>query len=312
VYVGNVSSDAQLIKVRQEHNKLLRDAYWKFAGIPRICYTIFSDNQCLDHLHTIKDALANIKSIDDFARSMEGFLAFKFEASHSLIKTEPIPGTDWKRSRSELKSPYISELVFEHVRLHQTIRLSEDISRLLLIPDTRGHAGRLFEPATHRTLETGMKIRPTALTPGDPPLVLDIHKPNPKIDRRFYSLSVRASSGSRNADKKYFNQYLLPISKTQESVDSVVITPYFTAFLQMTVSTRHGIKLNGILDLLDELPANAKKNLRIVFILPLDDEETRSFKRQKIISPQGASDEDIKRVASIPQYVYRLPLKTFK
>ena len=312
MFVGNVSSDAQLIKVGQEHNELLRDAYWKFAGIPRICYTIFSDSRCLDHHRTINDALANIKSIDDFAHSMEGLLAFKFEASHSLIKTEPIPGTDWKGSRSELKSPYISELVFEHVRLHQTIRLSEDISHLLLIPDTRGHAGRLFEPAAHRTLEMGMKVRPTALTLGAAPLILDIHKPNPKIVRRFYSLCVRASSGSPNADKRYFNQYLIPISKTQESVDSVIITQHFTAFLQMTVSTRHGIKLKGILDLLNELPANAKKNLRIVFILPSDDEETRSFKRQKIISPQGASDEDIKQVASIPQYVYRLSLKTFK
>ena len=127
-----------------------------------------------------------------------------------------------------------------------------------------------------------MKVRPTALTPGAPPLILDIHKPNPKIGRRFYSLCVRASSGSPNADKKYFNQYLLPILKTQESIDSL---RHFTAFLKMTVSTRHGTKLNGILDLLDELPANAKKNLRIVFILPSDDKETRSFKRQKIISP---------------------------
>jgi hypothetical protein len=78
----------------------------------------------------------------------------------------------------------------------------------------------------------------------------------------------------------------------------------------MTVSSKHGIKLNGILDLLRELPANAKKNLRILFVLPSDDKETASFGRQKILIPQGASPEDIALVTSIPQYVYRLSLKT--
>ena len=93
------------------------------------------------------------------------------------------------------------------------------------------------------------------------------------------------------------------ISKTQESVDAVVITAYFTVFLQMTVMTRHGIKLNGILDLLKELPANAKKNLRIVFILLSDDKETRLFKRQKIIST--GSDGLLDRTLDICIYAFK-------
>jgi len=264
-----------------------------------------------EHLGRVKTALANIKSVDDFARAMEGLLAFKQEAGHNLIKVEPIPDTNWKEFRSELKSAFISGLVFEQIQLHQTNKLSEEISRLLLNSDTRRHAGRLFESAAHRAFEKGMKIEPTAITPNAPRLVLDIQKANPDIAGRFYTLSVRAAPRSQNAHKKYFGQYLLPISKIQESVDAVVITAYFTVFLQMTVTTRHGIKLNGILDLLKELPANAKKNLRIVFVLPSDDKETRSFGHQKIISPQGASDKDIAQATSIPQYVYRLPLKTF-
>jgi len=128
------------------------------------------------------------------------------------------------------------------------------------------------------------------------------------VVRLFYTLSVRAAPGSQKAHAKYFNQYLLPMSKTQESLDAVVIAEHFTALLQMTVSARHGIKLNGILDLLNDLPANPRKNLRIVFVLPSDDKETRSFKCQSITYPQGASEKDIAVVAGIPQYVYRLPL----
>jgi hypothetical protein len=103
-------------------------------------------------------------------------------------------------------------------------------------------------------------------------------------------------------------QKYLPISKIQKFVDAMVIYKLFTVFLQMT---SHGIKLDGILDLLKELPAKAKQKLYIVFVLPSDDEATRSFDPQKIISPQGASAEDIELVTHIPQYVYHLPLEAF-
>jgi hypothetical protein len=311
VHVGKVSSDTRPIMAEAGHDECLREAYWKFAGIPRICYKAFSPSAMEEHIDKIDLALVNIKSIKDFARSMNGLLAFKQETNHHLIKMEPVPDTHWKRSHSELKSSFISELVFKQVCLHQTIKLSEDISCLLLNPDSRRHAGRLFEPAAHRAFEKGMRIEPIAITPNAPPLVFDVHEANPNISRRFYTLSVRAAPRSQTAHIKYFGQYLLPISKTQKSVDAVVIYQYFTVFLQITVTARHGIKLDGILALLKELPANAKKKLYIVFVLPSDDKETRSFGHQKIIAPQGASAIDIGLVSSIPQYVYRLPLKTF-
>jgi len=311
LYIGKVSSDTRPIKVEESHNKLLREAYWKFSGIPRICYKIFDDISMDEHLRRIDTVLKNIKSIDDFARAMEGWLNFNSEASHNLIKTEPIPKTNWKKRHFELQSPFIAGLIFEQVQRHRTIKLSEDLSRFLRNPETRSHAGKLFEPAAHRTLEKGMKIKPTALTPGAPPLILDIHKANPDVDRLFYTLSVRAAHGSQKVHAIYFNQYLLPMSKTQESLDAVVITEHFTALLQMTVSARHDIKLNGILDLLKDLPAKARKNLRIVFMVPSDDKGTQSFKCQAITYPQGASEKDIALVTRIPQYVYRLPLNLF-
>jgi len=70
-----------------------------------------------EHLQRLNTAVANIKSFDDFARAMEGLLDFKSEASRNLIKTEPIPKTDWKQYHSELQSPFISGLVFEQVRI---------------------------------------------------------------------------------------------------------------------------------------------------------------------------------------------------
>ncbi len=68
-----------------------------------------------------------------------------------------------------------------------------------------------------------MRIKPTALTSGAPPLILDVHKANPNVVRQFYTLSVRAASCSQKIHANYPNQYLLPMSKTQESLDAVVI-----------------------------------------------------------------------------------------
>lgn len=87
VMLGNCRSGTRPIKFDAEHNKRLREAYWKFAGIPRICYRICSDSIMTSHLQKIHSAIANIKSIEDFA---EGRIDFDDEAG-LLFKIEPVP-----------------------------------------------------------------------------------------------------------------------------------------------------------------------------------------------------------------------------
>jgi hypothetical protein len=103
-------------------------------------------------------------------------------------------------------------------------------------------------------------VKPSAFT-------IDIRKvddADPEVVRRFYTLSVRARKGSPNVNDKYFGHYLIPISKTQESVYSVLISENFTAFFQMTVPpTRDGIKFKGIADILRELPAKCTHCVRV-------------------------------------------------
>jgi hypothetical protein len=159
-----------------------------------------------------------------------------------------------------------------------------------------------------------MKIKPTGITKKAPALTIEIRKADetdPEVVRQFYTLSVQARKGLPNVNDKYFGHYLIPISKTQESVDSVLICEKFTVFFQMTVSpTTHGMKFKGIADILRELPANAKENVRIVFVLPAGDKKMKKFGRQNITHiPQGTADEEIKLLESYPQYVYRLSLK---
>ena len=264
------------------------------------------------HLLGIKDALRNVTSLEDFARSMNGLSPYKDAATHKLVKIEPVPDTNWEQSHTELISDYVSQLVFERVKGYQT--LSEAISGLFLNPDSRTHAGRLFEQAAHRAFENGMKIKPIGITTTAPTLTIVIHKVNetyPEVVRYFYTLSVRAFKGSPDVNDKYFGHYLIPISKTQGSVDSVLISQNFTVLFRMTVSPRkHGIKFQGIVDILKDLPANAKKDVRIVFVLPTGDKEIKSVGRMNITHiPQGTPAEEIRLVESYPQYVYRLSFK---
>jgi hypothetical protein len=262
------------------------------------------------HLRDIDTALTNVTSLVDFARSMNGLLPYTDAASHRLVKIEPIPDTDWVETHTDLISDYISRRVFERVELYQTITLSESISGLLLDPDARGHAGRLFEQAAHHEFMKGATFKPSRQTKKGPSLTITISEADPKVVHYFYTLSVRAGKGSPNVDVKYFGQYLIPISKTQQSIDALLICRKFTILFQMTVSPKkHGIKFQGIADVLKDLPANAKRDVRIVFVLPAGDKE-KDFGRQDITHiPQGASREQIALFESFPQYVYRLSFK---
>jgi hypothetical protein len=301
---------AQNTTLTHKHDEDLRQAYWMFAGIPRVCYKAFRQSDMEGHHLSIDSALANIKSLDEFARSFSGLLPFDNRASHKLVKIEPIPETNWRKTHVELISAYISELVLERVRTYQAIKLSENISGLLLNQDSRGYAGKLFEQAVHRAFEKGMKIQPSGITEKKS-FTVHISEANPAVVRHFYTLSIRASKGSPNVDDKYFDQYLIPVSKTQESVDSLVITRKRTVFFQMTVKPgQHGMKIQGILNILNELPANAKRNIAIVFVLPSGDQETRKFGLQKVTNiPPGTSAGMIELVEKFPQYTYRFPLE---
>jgi hypothetical protein len=76
-------------------------------------------------------------------------------------------------------------------------------------------------------------------------------------------------------------------------------------YLHMTKERDRGMDFKGIVTILHELPANAKKDIRLLFVVP-DGESMNSFERQAIYFPIGTSEEDKYMVARFAQYVYRL------
>ena len=107
---------------------------------------------------------------------------------------------------------------------------------------------------------------------------------------------------------------MVAILKTKESVDSVWISNSCTVFFQATVSPEHVTKVHGIIELLAQLPANARKDVRIVFILPANDERTKNFKCQKINRSIGLPNSKVntaEEVDKFPQYVHYVNLGDF-
>jgi len=97
---------------------------------------------------------------------------------------------------------------------------------------------------------------------------------------------------------------MIPLVKNKEFIDSLWLSERATVFFQMTASAKPSTNSHGLVDLLDELPANAKQNVCIVYVVPANDERTRNFKCQSIVHPTGMVADKCRAVEKYPQYVY--------
>ena len=258
-------------------------------------------------MRKIKRAVDNIENIADFAKSAGGPMPFKTKASHALVRMEPT-GDKWDDQITDLLTDHVAGLVLDRIDLHNTLKIRDAIDSLLRNPNARSWGGKLFERAVHRAFRKGIELEPEAMDDDAPPLHIQIKKVESEAGGYFHKLSVRATPGSRNVGEEFLNQYLIPLSSTAETIDSVNILKDVTVLFQMTVSPSHSLNLKGITELTNELPANAKKRICIVFVVP-DHETTRKpYKRQNIVNPDGVPKHVSDPVVAYKQYVYYFPM----
>jgi hypothetical protein len=288
--------------VEHEHNEKLRNMYSKFHRIPRICFYALTKGATDAYLQEIQSAINNIGSIETFIHSTSGPMPFPDKTSSKLVRIEPVDHA-WRTTSTMLLSDYITKRILERISLYRMINASQSIKNLLSDPNSRGHGGKLFEQAVHRKFCAGFQFFPDKLTLDAPQLEINIIGFDNEADGYFHCLEVRSAKGSR-AINKYVQRYLVPISKTKESVDSVWLSTGCTVFFQVTVNPDHGLKGHGITELVDEPPGDAKKNVYVVFVVPLDGERTKSFKHQKITFPTGTPQAKINLVEGYHQYLY--------
>ena len=119
----------------------------------------------------------------------------------------------------------------------------------------------------HRVFRKGIKFEARSMDDDVPPLIVEIKTAERESNGYFHSLSARAEPGFRKVGDEFLNEYLVPLSSTQETIDAVYISGDVTVFFQMTISPSHNLN-QGITELTDELPAAAKKKICIVFVVP--------------------------------------------
>ena len=296
-----------------DHCKRLRDAYSIFRGIPRLCFRSFTPEGLEAQWAVISHALNDIKSMEDFIRATTGQVPFNPNTGHRLVRVEPIDAR-WLKTRTELLSNRIAELVFQRIRIVTKARLSETLMQYLADPDARTKAGILFEHAAHFSIRKGLTLDMTSLSSGTNLQVCMPVTPDGKNEKsHYYSLAIRETSGSQMVHPDFLDLYLTPISKTERSIDTLFISPAYTTFLfQMTVSHQHPINFRGLDEVVRNLPATAQKDIRFVFIIPargLSGEEFQGIRStQRIDTPQKADKDKVEMFKGFPQYICRLDI----
>ena len=286
--------------------EILRNAYTKFAGIPRRCFRALNPEGDAHEMIKVKRAVDDIEDIADFAKSTGGPMPFKTKASHALVRIEPTNDT-WGDRITDLLSDHVADLVFNRIN-HNTLKIRDSIDVLLRNPNARSWGGKLFEMAVHRAFRKGFEFEPEAMDSDAPSLLVQIMKAESEAGGYFHTLAVRAGRGSQRVGEEFLNQYLIPLSPTAETVDSVDILENATVLFQMTVSPSHSLNLKGITELTNELPAHAKKRICIVFMVPDHETTCKPYKRQNIVIPPGVPTHVSDPVVAYKQYVYYFPM----
>jgi hypothetical protein len=160
----------------------------------------------------------------------------------------------------------------------------------------KGTAGWVFEMRIHPILQEGGSFICSPLdsaAPGRPsPLRIRLKKG----EKTFTSAEglgqlVRTKANAQSVNTALYDIYLQPDKCNFTSADSLAICKapnghIKIVFFQITVSQNHAVKAKGLDNVLEHLPADAKKvSPVIVFIVPKS--ELTRFKRQKI--DQGGS-----------------------
>jgi hypothetical protein len=284
------------------NDEKLLDLFTTFRGIPGRCFrALSSDGEGLEQ--KIKTAINDIASIKDYAMATSGPMPFKTPMSDILVRLEPTDG-EWGYPVTELLSKHVARLVFEKISLHQSITMRDSIESLLHSPRTRGWGGNLFKQAVHQQFCAGVTFHCQAMDNDSPTLDIHINQVKCVGDHYFHMISVREQARSRKVAITFSNQYLIPLSSTADTIDSVYISKDVTVLFRITVFPSHDLDLKGITEIIDELPPDAKKRICIVFVVPDHDVIVKQYKRQKIVIPAGTPSSVSTLVEQYHQYVY--------
>jgi hypothetical protein len=221
----------------------------------------------------------------------------------------------WLKTRTELLSDCIAELVFDRIHMVTMARLSETLVQYLADPDAHSKAGILFEHAAHFALRKGLTLTMTSLSDLKTKVRMSVPRVGKNENSCYYSLAIREEPGSQKVHADFLNLYMTPVSKTEPSIDALFISSAYTTFLfQMTVSDRHSISFRGLDKVVSNLPAKARKNICIVFVIPARDALGKKFRgirsTQCIDTPQLAAKDKVKfeEFKGFSQYVCPLDI----
>ena len=219
--------------------------------------------------------------------------------SHSLLRLEPRldPGSPHKHismvHKLQIMTPYIGHMI----GMKGTVRKADEGKALydwmMLSPKFRTGAGWVFEGRVHWYLHNVCET----LVCRDMGTQADWEMNIKHGDKTFSDLEslrtlLRERPGSRNFNRELLNVYIRPDRMNLASIDSLLIAQISgssglqAVLFQITLSSHHGIKADGLQTIWKSFPDEIRKNPPvIVFLVPAA--QGRQYKRQSIDPPKA-------------------------
>ncbi|KDQ08732.1 hypothetical protein BOTBODRAFT_179652 [Botryobasidium botryosum FD-172 SS1] len=298
--------------VYTQHYNFLKDAYLKVAGVPRHCFYAFlyPHDRVARHISQIEQAISGIPDFPAFFFSARSDRPFPNMMSHLLLRVEPEKRhlCEWSWPCPTLLSRFVADLILGAMCRQEGMTVSKSIGSVLYHPSSREYARSLFASAAHRSFLRGTTFKPVPLMEHAFPLRVVLSPHPADVEPEFDTFSILSTPGQETVAPEYQNRYFIRRPGSTASVDSVWISPDITLFFKVAVEAPHPIQLDGLLELTNVLPLDAKKRICIVFVVPGGDWLTKDFRKQKITSFSKPDAQAVREAEGYPQYVYHFPL----
>ncbi|CAI2193055.1 6954_t:CDS:2, partial [Funneliformis geosporum] len=189
-------------------------------------------------------------------------------------------------------SPMISNRLIQAYEIKTKRSVRDFIMSSCEYPMVAGFRGNLFEDLAHIELQRGGIFR-----------VRCLNNNSEVSERHIKELECNWFMKLKEARKEYYNR---PKSKTFASIDAFSLDNNTLVLYQITVSTKHDIKVKGLDDLKRFLGwGNNINNIHLYFVVPPNIFEEFPLQRYKTVKDQDSQKIPI-WIKNIPQYALEI------
>ena len=178
-----------------------------------------------------------------------------------LFSIHPVDGTR-QRMAGRIATDYILDIVLAHVTWLDAVQQSQFFDWISGHPWLKSPLGNFYKKFMHVRLTADHAVGPLLCTSTNGSSLSIPVVPN--------IVSVSCSLNLSEANQHSLPFYWRPVSRNFTSLDAIICTSTKILLIQSTVSSKHGINVNGLKNIRDNIPSQFWKDRQchLIFITP--------------------------------------------